>query len=211
MSAAGTSAPERLTSARPGRRHNPYSWTKDGARLLFGDRSVDAAITEGDIMQVALDERRTIAPILAGPAVEVQPALSPDGRWLAYASNETLGFEVYVEAFPNLGRKQPISTDGGAEPIWSKDGRELFYRNGNKMMAVTIAEKGDTLEPGRPTLLFEARFAVSDVSGGDAWYDVSHDGTRFLMLKTDDAANGALTIVVVENWVNELKQLVPEK
>ena len=137
--------------------------------------------------------------------------ISPDGRWLAYATNDTNRFEVYVQPFPNLNGKYQISTDGGAEPIWAKNGRELFYRNGDKMMAVTIAEKGDRLEPGTPTLLFEGRFAVSTVSGNDAWYDVSPDGKRFLMLKTEDAPNGTARIIIVQDWINELKRLVPTK
>ena len=137
--------------------------------------------------------------------------ISPDGRWLAYASNDTNRFEVYVQAFPNLGGKSQISIDGGAEPVWAKSGRELFYRNGDKMMVVTIGAKGDSLDAGAPKLLFEGRFAVSTLSGGDAWYDVSPDGQRFLMMKTEDAPNSATSIVVVQDWMSELKRLAPAK
>jgi hypothetical protein len=116
---------------------------------------------------------------------------------------------VYVQAFPNPGGKYQISSDGGAEPMWAKSGRELFYRNGDKMMAVTIGARGDSLEPEPPRLLFEGRFTVSEV-GVDAWYDVSPDGQRFLMMKTDEARN-TTSIVVVQDWTNELKQLAPAK
>ena len=110
-----------------------------------------------------------------------------------------------------MNGKYQISIDGGGEPIWAKNGRELFYRTGDKMMAVTISEKGERLEPGTPTLLFEGRFAVSTVSGGDAWYDVSPDGKHFIMLKTEDAPNGGAKFIVVQDWINELKRLVPNK
>lgn len=78
-------------------------------------------------------------------------------------------------------------------------------------MAVAIGEKSDRLEPGSPTLLFEGRFAVSTVSGGDAWYDVSPDGKHFLMLKTEDTPNGGASIIIAQDWINELKRLVPNK
>jgi len=138
-------------------------------------------------------------------------AISPDGRWLAYAARETNRFEIYVQAFPSPGGKYQISTDGGAEPVWAKNGCELFYRNGDKMTAVSIEAKGDSLEAGTPKPLFEGRFAVSNTSGGDAWYDVSPDGQRFLMLKTEDAPNSTASIVMVQDWMTELKRLVPGK
>ena len=101
--------------------------------------------------------------------------ISPDGRWLAYASNDTNRFEVYLQAFPNLGAR------------------------------------GDQLEAGTPTLLFEGQFAVSTVSGGDAWYDVSPDGKRFLMLKNEERPSSSASIVVVQNWTTELRRLAPAK
>jgi Tol biopolymer transport system component len=176
-----------------------------------GDALVAMATETGNIWNLEMTGKRTLRPLLQTPYQMRAATISPDGRWLAYASNDTNRFEVYVQPFPNLNGKYPISTDGGAEPIWAKNGRELFYRNGDKMMAVTIAEKGDRLEPGTPTLLFEGRFAVSTVSGGDAWYDVSPDGKRFLMLKTEDAPNGTARIIIVQDWTTELKRLVSTK
>ena len=96
----------------------------------------------------------------------------------------------------------------GTEPVWAKDGSQLFYRNEDKMMAVRITPKRDGLDAGTPTVLFEGHYAVSNVSGGDAWYDVSPDGQRFLMLRIEDPPNSG--ILMVEKWTEELKRLVPK-
>jgi len=176
-----------------------------------GDALVATATDTGNIWILEMADKRTLRPLLQAPYQMRAATISPDGRWLAYASNDTNRFEVYVQPFQNLSGKYLISSDGGTEPVWAKNGRELFYRNGDKMMAVAIGEKGDRLEPGTPTLLFEGRFAVSTVSGGDAWYDVSPDGKHFIMLKTEDAPNGGAKFIVVQDWINELKRLVPNK
>ncbi|MBI3403090.1 MAG: PD40 domain-containing protein [Acidobacteria bacterium] len=94
-----------------------------------------------------------------------------------------------MQAFPGPGPRYTVSTDGGTEPTWSKNGRELFFRSGDKMMAAPIAAKGDGLELGTPALLFEGRFVTVTNPSGDAWYDVSPDGQRFIMLKADDTHN----------------------
>ena len=176
-----------------------------------GDALVAMATDAGNIWLLQMTDKRTLRPLLQTPYQMRAATISPDGRWLAYASNDTNRFEVYLQAFPNLGARYQISTDGGGEPIWAKDGRELFYRSGDKMMAVTIGARGDQLEAGTPTLLFEGQFAVSTVSGGDAWYDVSPDGKRFLMLKNEETPSSSASIVVVQNWTTELKRLAPTK
>lgn len=94
-----------------------------------------------------MNNKRTLRPLLQTPYQMRAATISPDGRWLAYASNDTNRFEVYVQAVPNPGAKIQISTDGGTEPIWAKSGLELFYRNGDKMMSVAIDAKGDSIEP----------------------------------------------------------------
>ena len=127
---------------------------------------------------------------------------SPDGRWLAYASNESGRSEVYVQAYPGPGGKWPISIEGGTEPMWSRDRRELFYRQGNKMMAVAV-KTVPTFTADKPRLLFEGPYATSTLA---PYYDVSLDGQRFLMIK---AAEGPTQINVVLNWFEELKRLVP--
>jgi Tol biopolymer transport system component len=107
--------------------------------------------------------------------------LSPTGRWLAYVSDERGRDEVYVLSYPEPEAKQQISRDGGREPVWSRDGRELFYRNGDKMMVVDV-ETGPVFRAGTPRLLFEGRYRVS--SGGlNQDYDVSPNGQRFVMVR----------------------------
>jgi serine/threonine-protein kinase len=139
------------------------------------------------------------------PFSEYAPRFSPDGRWLAYQSNESGGNDVYVQPFPGPGGKWQISAGGGFEPIWSRNGRELFYRIGDKMMAVDI-ETTPTFRAGTPRMLFEQ----PGYSSSSRQYDVAPDGQRFLMLKLQrDAANTPPQIVVVKNWFEELKRLVP--
>ena len=132
------------------------------------------------------------------------PALSPNGQWLAYASNDTNKYEIYVQRFPEPTGKYQISTGGGTEPLWSKTGTELFYRSGNKMTAVSMDTKRNVPQMGTPSVLFEGAFAgVSN----DAWYDVNADGTRFLMLSR--RCLGARYIVIVQDWMNGIKALAP--
>jgi serine/threonine-protein kinase len=176
-----------------------------------GDALIAMATDVGNIWNLSMGDKKTLQPFLSEPAQLRAGTISPDGRWIAYASNETNRYEVYVQAFPNPGSKIQISTDGGGEPIWARSGRELFFRNGDRMMTVSIDVKGAQLEAGKPMALFEGRFAASTVSGSDAWYDVSPDGTRFLMLKAEDAQTSTNSIVIVQNWINELNRLAPAK
>ena len=144
------------------------------------------------------------------------PAISPDGRWLAYSSDETGRLEVYVQRFPERGGRQPISVGGGVLPEWSADGNELFYGRGAPpvaMMRVTM--DGDEGDPpswivGTPERLFEWRYYLAGV--GLRHYDVSPDGQRFLMITTGgpaDAGAGRAEINVVLDWFEELKARVP--
>jgi serine/threonine-protein kinase len=138
------------------------------------------------------------------------PQLSPDGRWLAYAADDESGRrEIYVQPYPGLGGKFQISTGGGNEPQWSRDGRELFYRSGNKMIAVAIATEGGFVA-GKPRQLFEGNYITTLAGWVRANYDVSPDGQRFLMLKrVDQGRERPAQINVVLNWSEELKRLVP--
>jgi len=110
-----------------------------------------------------------------------------------------------VRPYPGPGGKWQISTDGGSEPVWNPKGRELFYRSGNKMMAVDIATQ-PIFSAGKPKMLFEGPYVPTPRSFPD--YDVSPDGQRFLMLKASEQAQAA-QINVVQNWFEELKQRVP--
>jgi Tol biopolymer transport system component len=153
---------------------------------------------------------------------ETYPALSPDGRWLAYASNESGRIEVYVVSYPKPGRPQLISTAGGLAPAWNPKGGELFYvepvsQNAqtfavgsgvNRMMAVNV-NTSTTFTAGPPRQLFEARFIVANVVRG---YDISSDGRRFLVVRQQERPLlKPDRIVLVQNWVRELERMLPGK
>ena len=139
-------------------------------------------------------------------AADGAPQLSPDGRWMAYASEESGRREIYVQAYPGPGGRWQISSDGGNEPLWSASGRELFYRSGDRMMAVDISTVREFLA-GKPRKLFEGSYVRAAGGYVRAQYDVSPDGQRFLMLKAVEQITAPLTqIHVVLNWSDELKR-----
>jgi serine/threonine protein kinase/Tol biopolymer transport system component len=212
--ADGSGGLERLTSNPPTTTADilniPYSWSPEG-QLTF----VKVVPTSGAEFWV-LQTSSGSGKVRTAQRVAVQvrnpdgaPQLSPDGRWLAYAADDDSGRrEIYVQPYPGLGGKFQISTGGGNEPQWSRDGRELFYRSGNKMIAVAIATEAGFVA-GKPTPLFEGNYASGLAGWVRANYDVSKDG-RFLMIKPANQGREPLTqINVVLNWSEELKRLVP--
>ena len=130
---------------------------------------------------------------------------SPDGRWLAYQSDESGRQEIYVRPFPGPGGRWPISTDGGTEPVWARSGRELFYRNGDKMMSAAVETKSTF---GKPKLLFEGHYETTIYTLLPN-YDVSHDGQRFLMTKSSNQESVRTQLNLVLNWSEELRRLSP--
>jgi serine/threonine-protein kinase len=155
------------------------------------------------------DGERKPHPVLDGPAHEWQPSLSPDGRWLAFVSGETGRNEIYVAAFPGLALRRQVSVEGGRGPLWGRDGRELVYRSGTRMVAVPVnTTRG--FSTGKPRVLFEGRYVAGglDVMGLD--YDLAPDG-RFLMLKPSADEQAPPGLHVVLNWVDELNRRVPKR
>ena len=144
-------------------------------------------------------------PFLQTRFGEAGAVFSPDGHWLAYTSDESGRYEVYVRPFPGPGGKWMISNEGGDEPVWAKNGKELFYRNGDKMMAVEITTQ-PTFRAGTPTLLFEGQY-IHQAGLFRADYDITPDGQRFLMIQPGEQ-EAATQINVVLNWFEELKRLV---
>jgi len=136
---------------------------------------------------------------LRTPSNEVFPAVSPDGRWIAYQSDESTRPEVYVQGFPTSSGKFQVSTNGGRSPRWRRDGKELFYLSPErKMMAVDVKSTATTFETTRPLELFQTRVAAPF---GIPSYDVTDDGQRFLINTGLDEAEGPPRITVVMNWV----------
>jgi eukaryotic-like serine/threonine-protein kinase len=197
----GSGGLERLTTSQY--LHTPESWSPDGQLLAFFE--VNPA-TQRDIWVLRISDRKA-QPFLRTQFDEAVPQFSPDGRWLAYISNETGRHEIYMQSYPGPGGKWQISTEGGTEPVWNPNGRELFYRSGDKMMAVDIATQPG-FSAGKPRMLFQGQYVVAPFPASN--YDVSRDGQRFLMLKPSEQGQAAPTqINVVLNWFEELKQKVP--
>jgi eukaryotic-like serine/threonine-protein kinase len=161
-------------------------------------------------MLLYFEGTRRVEPLLHTPFDERNAAISPDGRWMAYESNESGQSQIYVRPFPNVadGRYQ-VSTGGGRTPVWSPDGRDLFFVNRSSMMASPI-QPAPTFNAGNPVRLFDAPSILFDGrfvgAGTNRAYDIAPDGQRFLTIKLDanDGA-GASAIVLVQNWLEELK------
>jgi len=171
----------------------PSSWSPDGKRLLFTEIGPE---NETDISVLSVEGERKATPMVQSRHRAGQAVFSPDGRRLAYSSNESKQTEIYMQELPGPGGKIQVSSQGGSEPVWSRQGRELFYRSGNKMMAVDIAP-APVFQAGTPRVLFEARYT----SG----YDVAADGQRFLMIKSGGEAPPVTELNVVLNWLGDSK------
>jgi Tol biopolymer transport system component len=157
----------------------PLSWSPDGraiACLRIGGEG------DSDVWILPLEGDRRPRPFLETPFIEAQPAFSPDGRWIAYASNESGRFEVYVRPYLGPSSKIQVSNDGGFEAAWGRDGKELFYRSGAKMMAVSV-RPGSASPFGRPVTIFENSGLYREPNLERRLYDVAPDGTRFVMLR----------------------------
>jgi eukaryotic-like serine/threonine-protein kinase len=138
---------------------------------------------------------------------EYAPTFSPDGHWLAYGSDESGRQEIYVRSFPGPGGKVQISTEGGVQPAWARNGRELFYRNGDKMMAAAV-ETRPVFAAAKPKVLFEGHYETG-IYAFEPDYNVSPDGQRFLMIKASEQESPATQLNMVLNWSDELRQLAP--
>jgi len=196
---ADGSGPEEVLWSGPEHAHVSM-YAPDGRSVLF-EKQVASANT--DIWLLTLDGSGAERVVLGSPFNEVDARVSPDGRWLAYASNEAGISQVYVQPFPDLGARLLISSSGGGEPVWSRDGRRLFYRGDGSMWAVSVA-LGDTMDAGVPERLFDDRF--DNKSPTHTGYDVDADD-RFLVIGFASPQEELLTVVL--NWHQELKRLVP--
>ena len=193
--AVAGSAPHKLLG-REGSQF-PHSWSRDGRFLFFYESGPPATGRDVWVLEIGGTPR----PLLTSPANELHPAISPDARWLAYDSDESGRGEIYVRPFRDVAsRRWTVSVDGGHSPLWSRDGRELYYVNGQNLMAVTMRADGTNLAPGPPVALFSGPFDMTQ----DNNYDVSPDGRHFVMIEPDpeELLHG---LHVVLDWSSELE------
>ncbi|MGH9237012.1 MAG: protein kinase domain-containing protein [Vicinamibacterales bacterium] len=204
QAADGSGTPTRVTPDKG--TFMPVSFTPDGKRLLLHP----SAAAPYDLQIVDTEAKTAPTPLLAEPHSESNGVVSPDGRWLAYQSNESGRDEIYVRPFPNVnsGRWQ-VSADGGTRPLWSRDGRELFYYLPPGVIMAAPIGPGSSFTPGTPTVVLKGTY-LSPQTG--RMYDVSPDGRRFLLIKEsrgEGAAPPPPQLIVVQHWLEELKRLVP--
>ena len=183
------------------------AWSPDGQRIAFSSTR-DGIAT--NVYWKAADGTGAVEPLTEESAGAGFPtSFSPDGRWLAYESDESGQLEIYVRPFPDVdgGGLWQVSTGGGTQPLWARNGRELFYRNEAALIAVAVQTEPN-FTPATPEVLFEREYAGGP---GGRSYDVSPDGEQFLMIKesSGEVTTAPQRFVVVQNWFEELRQRVP--
>jgi Tol biopolymer transport system component len=180
----------------------PSSYSPDGQSLLFV-RSPRAAVMEIWV----LHDDGTSEPLVDTESANFCPRFDPTGEYFAYVSNESNRWEIYLKPFKKPGRRIQVSIDGGTDPVWAPDGSELFYRNGDTLMAVPIEHK-QRIIVGQPAPLFDFPFGAK-VSVYSPNFDVHPDGDRFVVTETTADTRGATELVVITNWSEELNRVLP--
>jgi len=173
---------------------NPYVWTSRNELFLYSN---------GEIVAVDLDDE-TVTDVAVSAASEWGPHMSPDEKWIAYTSDESGRYEIYVKAYPGSGGAWVISAEGGEEPIWSRDGRSLFYRNGDTWLEAPVSFEPE-FTVGTPRVVIEGPYI--NVPGRS--YDVSADGSKFLVILDEGNEEYSRHVEVILNWFDELERLVP--
>ena len=186
----------------------PGSFSSDGKKVVFVEWHEDAG---GDIAVLDVSSGKVTTFAIDPKFSEAQADFSPDGQWIAYSADESGRKEVYVRPFPGPGRKYQISNEGGEEPLWAKNGKQLFYRRkGQGQVWVVDVQTNKGFTTSRPRLLFE-KSGYAGYIPVRCW-DISHDGQRFIMVKGDESKPFPATeMVLIQNWLEELKQRVPGK
>ena len=204
MPADRSGAPELLTDI--GTMQSPETWSPDGKALAF--TQMDDPESGSDIYILPMDGDRKPRALVRTKFSEGSPKFSPDGKWLAYSSNESGRPEVYAMAYPGPGAKIQISTDGGTDPVWRRDGRELYYRNGDRMMVVDVV--GSNTLVSKPKVLWEGKYLAGVGSScgmagpTSSNYDVTADGQRFLMIQDTSEKVECKLLRIVSNWSSDL-------
>jgi eukaryotic-like serine/threonine-protein kinase len=174
---------------------NPWDWSRDGRFILYEDFTPQ---NRSDLWVLPLFGDKKPQLFLQTPFGETMGRFSPDGKWIAYVSDESGASQVYVQPFPPSGGKWQLSTKGGFTPRWRSDGRELFYLSPDRqLMSVDVNSAGATFEASSPKALFQTQVDVANISNR---YDVSPDGQRFLMsLPVENTISPPITVIT--NWL----------
>jgi Tol biopolymer transport system component len=174
----------------------PWGWSQDGKYILLWKN--------GELWYLSMQDQQ-VKPLIQGKWIVRNAQFSPDGKWVAYASNETGGWEIYVSPFPSANSKWQVSRGGGEEPRWRRDGKELFYLAADgKMMAVTLKTKNN-FEAGSPVALFQTHLRQPISAMHMVSYDLSGDGQKFLInTKVDELNTAPLSIIL--NWASEMER-----
>jgi serine/threonine-protein kinase len=212
QAANNTGAAEQLTKGTNPLR--PTSISRNGNRLVF---VANSPVTGNDIGMMTVDAGRATELLIHTAYREFNPEISPDGRWIAYESNESGTNQVHVRPFPNVdGGHSQVSTGTSSRPMWARSGRELFYVDdtANRLMVVPVQTDGQNFSQGHPVKVFDNRIAINGLPQRS--FDISPDGQRFLVVKDNSATDQTSSVtpasmVVVLNWTEELKQRVPAR
>jgi dipeptidyl aminopeptidase/acylaminoacyl peptidase len=190
--ADGTGEPRILTKA------DSSSLSPDGKSVAFSIRDLK---TKDDLWVLSLEKDAKPVPLVQTPARERQPAISPDGGYVAYISDESGRDEIYLTRFPSGGGKWQVSIDGGVVPVWARKSGELFFRNGNDLMVVDVTVR-PSLTLGSPRKLFSGTAAGLMLTPGRR-FDVAPDGQRILAIQGVGEQTAEAGITLVENWIAE--------
>jgi Tol biopolymer transport system component len=176
-------------------------WSSDGRFILYVEYG---ATSSGNLWALPLFGDQKPVPVVQMNLNGGQGRFSPDGHWIAYAADESGKPQIYVQSFPTTGGKWMVSIDGGIQPRWRQDGKELFYYGiEGKLMVVDVKANADNFQAGTPSPLFEVRPVSGPPTAGPP-YSVSHDGQRFLINITEESSPSPA--IVVQNWTSSLKK-----
>jgi Tol biopolymer transport system component len=176
----------------------PDDWSRDGRVIVY---EVFAGRTKLDLWWLPVDGDRKPVPYLRTDFNEGHGRLSPDGKWLAYASDETGSSEIYVQSFPTPGNKILISSNGGDQPAWRRDGKELYYLAPDRKLMAVALKTGVTLETGEPKVLFQTRTAAAFLTAFRSYYAPAADGLKFLVATMPEDPS-TVPLVMVLNWAS---------
>jgi len=210
--ADGSGKPQPLTTSKAPQR--PTSFTPDGRRLAFWELNAAGSRIQTVLLEESSGQLRASSPelFLEMSSPQPHPAFSPDGRWLAYADTESGSYEVYVRAFPDKGTRRLVSNGGGMMPVWSRNGRELFYRtDDNRIRVTTYAVKEDMFVADKPRVWSDARLANTGLTPN---FDLAPDGKRFAVLlpaERPEPPEAQSHVTLITNFFDELRRIAPTK